>query len=184
MTLTGTGNKCPVCGKEFFPTPPITPNLKEKEFYGGRVSFFKTVDCDCTAKYRLCIDKKYDNKEGRDVFRVIDMEVLQEGIPLDELAVENRVREELQGNDTPTRESAVSITEKLATKDALKKQAVLATIVDLDTKIETLCYHTVAELKTMCKRRKLRYTNRDSKAELARTLLAYDPSLVRPNPED
>ena len=36
VALAG-GPKCPICGKEFKPEPPLIPNTEDREFYGGRV---------------------------------------------------------------------------------------------------------------------------------------------------
>ena len=79
VTLVGS-NKCPICGKEFFPTPPLRPNVQDREFYGGRVNFFKEVECDCTGKYDLCIEKKY--VRGEDRLEVINMIVLTADLEL------------------------------------------------------------------------------------------------------
>lgn len=67
------GNKCPTCGKEFLPTPPLRPNIEDREFYGGRIKFFKKVVCDCTAEYDLCIEKKYNSQKCEEEFNVINM---------------------------------------------------------------------------------------------------------------
>ena len=69
------------------------------------------------------------------------------------------------------------------TGNEIKKQTILATIVDRDEKIKTLTAFTTKELQTMCKRRKLKFAKKDNKTQLAETLLAYDPSMVVANPE-
>lgn len=186
ITLTGNGNKCPICGKEFLPTPPLIPNVELKEFYGGRIKFFKDVDCDCTGKYRLLIEQRFEPKEGANSLKVIDMIVLKEGLPAEEKKLEEDVREELTMTPEELKEikPLPSLAERQAIRNQMKVQTVLATIVDADTKIETLCYRTLAELQTMCKRRKIPMTKKMGKVELARMLIAYDPSLVSPNPKD
>ena len=185
ITLTGTGNKCPVCGKVFEPTPPLLPNVTMREFYGGRVKFFKDVDCDCTGKYKLLIEQRFDYREEQNSLKIIDMIVLKEGLPAEEKKLEEDVREELSMTKEELEETKpmMSLQERTAIKNEIKIRNVLATIVDADVKVETLCYHTLAELQTMCKRRKLPFTKKMNKVELARMLIAYDPSLVSPNPE-
>lgn len=60
----------------------------------------------------------------------------------------------------------------------LRQEAVLATVVDLDSKIETLTHLTMKELKTMCKRRKVPFGLSPTKQSLARRLLLNNPELV------
>lgn len=71
MELTH-GNVCPLCGKEWEAEGNLIPNTKDRDFYGGRVKFFKDVTCDCNTKYTLCIGKR-DTPEGGLVYPVIDM---------------------------------------------------------------------------------------------------------------
>jgi hypothetical protein len=180
MKLAGS-NVCPICGKEFTPTPPLRPNVKDKEFYGGRIKFFKEVECECTAKYDLCIEEKYiagDNK-----LRVIDLIVLKEGVPLAQLRkeAEERARAEAEVKAVEAVHEAIEQKGDVPTlkqREDIKRQTILATILDKDTKIETLTTFTTKELRTMCKRRKLRYNANESKKVLAEKLLAYDPTMV------
>ena len=184
--MTHTKGKCPVCAKVFKATPPLNPNVTMKEFYGGRIKFFKDVDCDCTAKYRLCIETRYDPKECQNELNVIDMIILKPGIPLMELRKMELEKKQEEINEA-AKEEIMKITEetgtlpKLRDRQEIKKQTVLATIVDLDVQVEKLCYHTLAELQLMCKRRKLRFNKKANKTQLAKLLLAHDPSLVSPD---
>lgn len=189
VVLTG-GNKCPTCGKVFTAEPPLIPNTIDREFYGGRIKFFKDVECDCLAKYKLCIEKKYNPITISEDLNVINMIVEKEGKPLDEAAVEklNMRREaERKAAEEKAAEAEALAAEgnyNLKRKNEAKKQKILATIIDKDKKIATLMVHTQHELQIMCKRRKLKFTMKDSKLELAETLLAYDPNMVVANPED
>ena len=178
MILTGTKNVCPNCGKTFEPEPPLVPNTKEREFYGGRIKFFKDVDCDCTAKYRLCIESKFNSNEVRQELKVIDMIVLEPGKTVEELEQMKQQKIEDEANQKIHEQFESGKIPTLAEREKIKKEVVLANIVDLDTKIETLCFHTTAELRLMCEINKVKYTNKDNKETLARKLLAKDPNLV------
>ena len=186
MKLTGKGNVCPYCGKEFCATQPLTPNVTDREFYGGRVKFFKDVVCDCTAEYRLCIEPKYDAKEAKNVLKVIDMIVLKEGLTKEER--EKKAEDEINKKiETETQAQIHSIFQNgkmlsLKERQNIKKEVVLANIVDLDTKIETLCMHTQAELLLMCRMNKVKCSDRMSKKEIAKALLVKNPNLVEANP--
>lgn len=71
MRLTH-GNECPLCGKKWKAEGDLVPNTKDREFYGGRVKFFKNVTCECKTKYTLCVGKK-ETPEGNIEYPVIDM---------------------------------------------------------------------------------------------------------------
>lgn len=188
VILAGS-NKCPICGKEFKPTPPLRPNTEDREFYGGRVKFFKQVQCNCEAEYDLCIEKRYDSLKEDETLSVINMIVLKEGTPLDELwkkrEEEAKAAAEIKAMDII--HEAIQNNGKIpsvAEREEIKKQTVLATVLDKDEKMQTLMQLTTKELQTMCKRRKLHITKKYSKKQLAETLIAYDPTVVIANPED
>lgn len=191
VTLVG-GNKCPVCGKEFFATPPLRPNIEDREFYGGRVKFFKKVTCDCLGEYDLCIEKKFNPVKVEEEFNVINMILLKEGLPLEkveEIKLDEKKQAELE-LEAKTRQEVARMTEEtgkmplLSQRLEVKKQNVLATVVDLNTKIETLSLRTKQELQNMCKKRKIKFSVNWSKADYARALLAHNPDLVVANPDD
>lgn len=181
---------CPVCGLAFKATPPLRP-IKQKDreaFYGGRVSFFKEVECRCHAKYDLCIEKKFDGVREEDVYRVIDMIILEPGTPLEELKKQEqeKLNEQAEIAAIEAVHEAVENNDRfvhLAERQEIKKQTILANVLDKDEKIKTLSQFTVKELQTMCKRRKLKFSKKDNKTKLAETLLAYDPSMVVAGPE-
>lgn len=188
MVLAG-GNKCPICGKVFTAEAPLKPNVENREFYGGRVHFFKDVDCDCTAKYRLCIEKRFNPVKVAEEFNVINMIVLKAGDPAEEpkkKTFEKVKEEKTEQVVEETLEAALSGERfpSLAERKEERKQAILATIADKDEKIQTLMNFTTKELQTMCRRRRLKFNKKDNKSKLAETLLAYDEALVVANPED
>lgn len=181
VMLTG-GNKCPICGKVFEATPPLMPNVKDRDFYGGRVKFFKQVTCDCTGEYVLCVEKKLESA------KVINMIVVKEGIPLAELKkIEGeKIKEEAEESAAQALSEIIEDTGEVPTlkqRTEIKNQHILATVIDKDAKIETLMHLTIRELQTMCKRRKLKFNKKDNKTKLAEKLLIYDPSVVIANPE-
>lgn len=185
VSLVG-GNKCPICGKVFEATPPLIPNVEDREFYGGRIKFFKDVECDCTAKYKLCIEQKFG--VDRQELNVINMIVLKVGIPIEEARRRQmaKVQEEAEAKAIEAVHQAVVEEGEVPTlkqRQEIKRQVVLATIVDKDEKIKTLTFHTIKELRAMCRHRKLKFAVTENKVKLAEKLLAYDPSLVVANPE-
>lgn len=180
VILVGS-NKCPICGQEFMPTPPLRPNVKDKEFYGGRVAFFKEVECRCRAKYDLCIEKRF--RLGEDRLEVINMIVLEEGTPLEEIKKEEDAKLRLEADQAANEAVAKAIEEKgdlptLQQREEIKRQVVLATIEGKEEKIQKLKVFTEKELKAKCKHRKLRVTNKDNKTTLAEKLLEYDPNII------
>lgn len=188
MKLTGTKNKCPVCGKEFTVEPPLTPNTTDKEFYGGRVKFFKDVSCRCTAQYRLCIESKFNHQKVEQELKIIDMIELKKGVPLNLLLK----REGEEFKEAPEQEAKEMIHNEvlltgnlppLSVRKNLKQQTVLATIPNLEDKLDVLKELSQKELQTMCFKRNLQFNKHMNKDRLARILLAHDPFLVTSNHE-
>lgn len=181
-------NICPICGKTFEATPPLEPNIVDREFYGGRIRFFKDVECDCSARYRLCIESKFNHKEVENELKVINMILLHEGKPLDELEKDRLEEKRLKDREESlarieAAEKAREERDTLKARNELKKQRILATIVGKDEKLATLMAHTQHELQVMCKRRKIKFALKDNKQQLAETLLCYDEGMVVANPE-
>lgn len=175
------GKTCPVCGKVFEPTPPLRPNVTDREFYGGRVKFFKEVTCDCRAVYDLCIERRFSY--GEDKLMVIDMIEKQKGTPLAQIKreEEERLYREAEVKAIEAVHTAVQEGGSLPTlkqREEIKRQTVLATIPDTEAKIATLTTFTTKELRAMCRHRKIKFYVTESKQELAKKLLAADPSLV------
>lgn len=176
--LAGTGDKCPFCGKEYKALPPLVPNTQRREFYGGRIKFFKEVDCDCGARLNLLIERRYNSKLSSDELYVIDSIILKKGKTKEEVEaekndlvekmVEERIHKEFENGRVPSMQE----------REAIRKETVLATIVDLDTKVEALCMMTRLELQALCQKNKVKFVERDSKEKIARRLLAVNPNLV------
>lgn len=181
VILTG-GNKCPTCGKVFTAEAPLVPNTEDREFYGGRIKFFKEVHCDCGANYKLCIEKKFNSMQAEEELKVINMIIMNEGTPIIK-EIEKTVDEKMAEAVKQAKEERGALP-TLGQRQELKKQTILASIIDLDVKIDTLCLHTLKELQIMCRQRKLKVGTKDNKKKLAEKLLAYDPNLVVANPED
>lgn len=187
VVLAG-GAKCPICGKEFKPEPPLRPNMEDREFYGGRVKFFKEVDCDCTAKYDLCIEKRFDSIKEDDTLSVINMIVLKEGVPLEELKRQEmeRLSDEAEAKAMEAVHEAIEAKGDVPTlqqRQEIKRQTILATVIDKDQKVDTLMMYTQHELQIMCKRRKIKTKVREPKKSLVEKLLANDPTMVVAGPE-
>lgn len=183
VKLTG-GNKCPICGEVFTATPPLRPNVTDREFYGGRVKFFKKVECTCDGEYDLCIEKKYNSAKCEEEFNVINMIVLKEG---DELTAHKRRFGFIPTGINDNKEETVDV-DKIT--EEVKQEAgepleptVLAQIVDDRVKRETMNLLTIKELRGLCRDRKIEYKVIESKKELIAKLIEADPGLVVSNPE-
>lgn len=188
VILTG-GNKCPLCGKVFTAEPPLKPNIEDRSFYGGRVKYFKEVECDCTAIYNLCIERKFNHINSEEELNVINMIVIKEGKSLEEAKKEKEEAIQKEAEAKAMEAVAQAIEEKgdlptLKQRNEIKTQTILATIVDAETKLNTLCVYTTKELQTMLKHRKIKFNKRDNKRHLAEILLAKDPSVVVASPND
>lgn len=171
MRLTH-GNKCPVCGKEWEAEGNLVPNTKDREFYGGRIKFFKDVTCDCNTKYTLFIGKK-DTNEGYK-YPVIDMmlrDVTDDVIKSLEEAEEKKIKYDITTKDG-------NVYESKAQKNEVERATILATIIDKDTKLAKLEELTLKELREQLKRRKIKFMVTESKRVLAEKLLAKDPNVV------
>ena len=165
MMILTHGDKCE-CGKEFDTEGTLIPNIKDREFYGGRVNFFKEVTCDCGKEYVLCIEKKFDALEGFGL-KIIDMIDVTKENPL----------ETFKGLVRPKKEEKVS-------KVVDTSEHVLTKVVSRELQVETLKLRTMKELQTLCKEKKVSWRVTDSKAKLIDKLLEADPSLVVANPKE
>lgn len=171
MNLTH-GNKCPVCGKEWTAEGNLVPNTKDREFYGGRVKYFKEVVCDCHTKYTLFIGKK-DTEEGY-AYPVIDMmltEASEDVLKSIEEAEAKKIK-----YDITTKNGDIYASK--AQKREVERATILATIIDKDTKLAKLEELTTKELREQLKARKIKFLATESKRILAEKLLAKDPNVV------
>ena len=121
-------------------------------------------------------------------FNVINMIVLKEGRPIEEIEREKHEALEIEAN-----QKALEAIEKareeggrspsLKERQEIRREVVLATIIDKDAKMAALTHMTVKELRRMCKLRKIKYLATENKTTLAEKLLVYDPAVVVPNPK-
>lgn len=167
MKLTH-GNVCPICGKEWKAEGDMVPNTKDREFYGGRVKFFKEVICDCKTKYTLCVGMK-DTKEGKREYPVIDMIIK---------ASAEQMKSILEAQEKKINYSIMQKNGEVYKTETEKREAVLATIVDSETKLAKLNELTTNELRAQCRKRNVNFKVRDTKEDLAKKLLAKDPNVV------
>lgn len=157
------GNKCE-CGKEFDASGTLIPNVKDREFYGGRIDFFKEVKCECGKEYAICISKKWDNEGGLKL-DIIDMVDITKENPI----------ESLRRRPKPIEQR---LEEKINTVEHT-----LTTIVSREAQVETLKLRTMHELQKLCREHKVKFKVTESKLTLINKLLDEVPSLVVANPE-
>ena len=163
MKLTHS-SKCE-CGNEFTVDAPLIPNVKDREFYGGRINFFKEVKCDCGKEYVLCIEKSFSSQDGFGL-NIVDMiDTTDEAAPL----------ETLKGRVKPVEKKEE---EKIDTSERT-----LTTVVSRELQVEKLKLLTMNELHTLCKQNKIKFKVTESKATLIDRLLDNNPSLVVAAPE-
>lgn len=164
IKLVGS-NKCPLCGKVFEPIPPLRPNVEDREFYGGRIKFFKEVECDCASDYDLCIEQRYNSQKEDMELRVVDMIVLNRGISPDEFKhIKNLTKDpEIEEIDTSPN--------------------VLAAVLDEDTKKKAMELLTPNELRKMGKNIGIKFPVPCQKKDMIERLLKEDPTLVVADPK-
>lgn len=171
MELTH-GNECPLCFKRWEAKGNLIPNTKDRDFYGGRVKFFKDVVCDCNTKYTLCIGMK-DRDDGGKEYPVIDMIIkasAEEMKSIQEAQAKKLNYQIMQKNG--------DIYKSKAEKEAEAREKVLVTIVDRDTKIEKLKELTTNEIRAQLKKRNVKFKVTEPKEILVERLLAKDPNVV------
>jgi hypothetical protein len=171
MKLTH-GNKCPICGKEWTAEGNLVPNTKDREFYGGRVKYFKEVVCDCKTKYTLCVGVK-EARDGTIEHPVIDMILTKSAEAMKSLeeAESKKIEYNIMNKNGGVYESKEQ-------QETAKRETILATIVDKDTKLAKLNELTTNELRAQCRKRKINFKVKDTKELLAQKLLAADPNVV------
>lgn len=167
------GKKCPQCGQEFDTTGHLIPNTKDKEFYGGRVHYFKEVRCNCGIEYLLLIEKKYDAIEGMK-YTVIDMADITKKNPFKTYEGVIPFKNETDAKEnTPEEPKPIDTTPH-----------VLTTVMSKEEQVQRLELCTLHELQTLCKLHKVKQGRGDSKYKIIERLLAAVPNLVVPNPKN
>ena len=159
MILTHS-KKCE-CGKEFDTFGNLIPNVKDKEFYGGRISFFKEVTCDCGKEYILLIEKYFDHKEGM-AMRIIDMIDMTDetSYPI------NTIQKKVKPKEKEL-EDRIDTVEHTLTK-----------VLTRETQVEALKTRTQKELQDLCREHKIKFKITESKLTLIDKLLDAIPDLV------
>jgi len=143
------GRICPECGKEWEAEGDLVPNVKDREFYGGRIKFFKEVICDCDKRYVLLIGRK-DTREGTIEYPVIDIAYNDGDLGLESLKNEHKTLE----------------------------QNVLSAMVDIDVKRQKLSQLTANQIRKALTDRGIKFKVKDSKTDLIKKLLEKDPNVV------
>ena len=173
MELTKS-SVCPNCGHNFSKVEGNCEVNMDKEFYGGRVSFFQTKQCDCGAKYRLCIAHTGDG------LKVIDMIVLGAGEavtkaePVKVVAEEKKeevVEEKKEEVSEPKRDYNFQLNPVVEETPSI--------IAEMDSAKSKLMMLTKKELHTLLRRRKISFNkNLATKEELVNKLLLRNPTGV------
>lgn len=172
MELTKS-SVCPNCGHNFSKVEGNCEVNMDKEFYGGRVSFFQTKQCDCGAKYRLCIAHTGDG------LKVIDMIILDDSkaISSEKVAVrpdekKEEVVEEKKGEiSEPKRDYNFQLNPVVEETPSI--------IAEMDSAKSKLMMLTKKELHTLLRRRKISFNkNLATKEELVNKLLLRNPTGV------
>lgn len=142
------GNQCPRCMKVWEANGDLIPNTKDRDFYGGRVKFFKKVICDCDQKYVLLIGMKDTNK-GRE-YPVIDI-------------AEFETTQELKSiNDEKT----------------LLERKILSAQTDVQTKMNRLSKMTAFELRQTLEEKGIEIKTPMNRKQMAKKIIDADPNSV------
>lgn len=159
MILTHS-SKCE-CGKEFDTDGTLIPNVRDKEFYGGRINFFKEVKCDCGKEYILLLEKYFDYKVGMGM-RIVDMIDManEKEYPLETLKKRLKPKEKVL-------EERIETVEHTLTK-----------VVEREVQVEALKTRTMKELQTLCREHKIKFKVTESRLALINKLLDAVPNLV------
>jgi len=139
----------------------LIPNVRDKEFYGGRVNFFKEVKCDCGREYILLIEKNfsYDGGMGFNIIDMVDITDEKE-YPFETLKKRQKPKEKV-------------LEERIDTVEHT-----LTTVINKEVKVEKMKLLTMKELQTLCRENKLKFKVTESKLSLIDKLLEANPNLV------
>ena len=171
MELT-RGCICTSCGKNFEKVEGNCEVNTDKEFYGGRVAFFQTKQCECGARYKLCIAHTGDG------LKVIDMIILEATE-----VVEKPVARPVEVKEAVVAE-AVKVEEGEQKRDYNFRlnpvvEETPAIIAEMDSAKAKLLLLTKKELHTLLRRRKISFNkNLATKEELVDKLLLRNPTGV------
>lgn len=136
---------CPTCGKDLKIITGECEVNYDREFYGGRVTFFQNKECECGSFYKLCITQTMQG------LRAIDMFTAEKPVVEEEVVTETIIQPIIAEPTNP----------KLVT-----------TIVNPK---EQLMLFTIKELRDICNKKKIKTKVKDSKSQLIDRILSKDP---------
>lgn len=172
MELT-RGSICPVCGKNHSEVKGDCEVNRDKDFYGGRISFFQTKQCDCGRKYKLCIAQTGDG------LKVIDMIILDnnETISTEKVIVRPDEKKEEVVVETNKEVSEPKRNYNYQLNPVVEETPSI--IAEMDSAKSKLLMLTKKELHTLLRRRKISFNkNLATKEELVNKLLLRNPTGV------
>lgn len=170
MELTKS-SVCPACGHNFSKVEGNCEVNTDKEFYGGRVAFFQTKQCDCGARYRLCIAHTGDG------LKVIDMIVLEATEVVEKPVARPAEVKEVVAEPVKEAEDEQKRDYNFRLNPVVEETP--AIIAEMDSAKTKLLMLTKKELHTLLRRRKISFNkNLATKEELVDKLLLRNPTGV------
>ena len=170
MELTKS-SVCPACGHNFSKVEGNCEVNTDKEFYGGRVAFFQTKQCDCGARYKLCIAHTGDGLKVIDMIVLEATEVVEKPVarPVEVKEVVAEPVKEVE--DEQKRDYNFRLNPVVEETPAI--------IAEMDSAKTKLLMLTKKELHTLLRRRKISFNkNLATKEELVDKLLLRNPTGV------
>lgn len=171
MELT-RGSICPVCGKNHSEVKGDCEVNRDKGFYGGRVAFFQTKQCDCGRKYKLCIAQTGDGLKVIDMIKLDDNETIStEKVIVRPDEKKEVVVEANKEVGKPKRNYNFQLNPVVEETPSI--------IAEMDSAKSKLLMLTKKELHTLLRRRKISFNkNLATKEELVNKLLLRNPTGV------
>lgn len=170
MELT-KGCICTACGKNFSEVKGNCEINRDKDFYGGRVAFFQTKQCDCGRKYKLCIAQTGDGLKVIDMIILGTEEIVMKSKPVVAEKKEEVVIETNEEVGEPKRDYNFQLNPVVEETPSI--------IAEMDSAKSKLLMLTKKELHTLLRRRKISFNkNLATKEELVNKLLLRNPTGV------
>ena len=170
MELTKS-SVCPDCGYNFSKVEGNCEVNTDKEFYGGRVAFFQTKQCDCGARYKLCIAHTGDGLKVIDMIILEATEVVEKPVARPVEVKEVVVEPVKETEDEQKRDYNFRLNPVVEETPAI--------IAEMDSAKSKLLMLTKKELHTLLRRRKISFNkNLATKEELVNKLLLRNPTGV------
>ena len=161
MTKLLHSKQCPNCRRGFKPEGELIPNTYDKDFYGGRIHFFKEEKC-CGKNFILLIETK-ETEEGKQ-YTIVDTVDVTKQNPFETFKKRIAPRRIQEREVIPLEEH------------------VLTTVLSRESQIKRLELCTMHELEVLCKLHKVKRGRGDSKLKIIERLLTAEPNLVVANP--